>query len=87
MAPQLTSASSALSLDTPDKLMPDEETAQMLGVTVGTLATWRSNKRYDLPYVRVGRLIRYRLSDVRQWIDHRTEAMQQAVPARSRRRS
>lgn len=76
-----------LTLDTSDRLMPDEETAQMLGVTVGTLATWRSSKRYDLPFVRVGRLIRYRLSDVRQWIDTRTEAMQQTVSARSRRRS
>jgi predicted DNA-binding transcriptional regulator AlpA len=83
MAPQLTTPQ--LTLDTPDRLMPDDETGQMLGVTVGTLATWRSTNRYDLPFVRVGRLIRYRLSDVRQWIDSRTEATTQAVPSRARK--
>ena len=59
-------------LDTSDRLLSIADTAELLGVTVGTLNTWRSNKRYDLAYVRVGRCIRYRLSDVLEWINSRT---------------
>ena len=28
------------------------------------MSTWRSTKRYGLSYVKVGRLVRYRLADV-----------------------
>lgn len=36
-----------------------EETAQFLGVTVGTLQVWRSTKRYPLPYLKIGRKVMY----------------------------
>lgn len=40
-------------------LWTPEETAQYLGVTVGTLQVWRTTKRYPLPYVKVGRKAMY----------------------------
>ncbi|WP_081579023.1 helix-turn-helix domain-containing protein [Leptospirillum ferriphilum] len=49
-------------------LLPPKETAKLLGVQEQTLAAWRLYGR-DLPYVRVGRLIRYRKSDVLAWIE------------------
>jgi hypothetical protein len=54
-------------------LLTKEQTAERLGnVSIGTLAVWRSKKRYNLPYIKVGALIRYRLSDVEDFIRRRT---------------
>ena len=38
--------------------------AEYIGVKPGTLQVWRSTKRYPLPYLKVGRLVRYRQSDL-----------------------
>lgn len=45
-------------------LMTPQEVAERLGVSTTTLSTWRSTKRYPLAYVKVGRLVRYRIGDV-----------------------
>lgn len=50
------------------KLLTPQQTAEILGVTVATLATWRCTKRYPLPYVKTGRLVRYREADVLAYI-------------------
>jgi excisionase family DNA binding protein len=46
--------------------------AQYLGVTVSTLEVWRSTKRYPLPYVKVGRLVKYRRADLDAFLESRT---------------
>lgn len=45
--------------------------AHALGVSIRTLATWRSTGRHSLPYVKIGRLVRYREHDVREWLQAR----------------
>ena len=45
-----------------DRLINDAEAAEYLDTTTSTLAVWRCTGRYDLPYVKVGRNVRYRLS-------------------------
>lgn len=42
------------------------------GVPVGTQAVWRCTGRYGLPYIKVGRLVRYRRSAVETWLESRT---------------
>ncbi|GLQ08066.1 MULTISPECIES: helix-turn-helix domain-containing protein [Alphaproteobacteria] len=49
-------------------LLTAGEVSNILGVTTGTLAVWRATKRYDLPYVKSGRLVRYREQDVHAFI-------------------
>lgn len=49
--------------DASDELTP-EETARTLNTTVGTLAVWRSTRRYDLPFVKYPSCIRYLRTDV-----------------------
>lgn len=44
------------------KLLSRQETAELLGVSSGTLAVWLCCKRYDLPYIKVGRLVKYILN-------------------------
>ena len=48
------------------------EAAEFIGVQVQTLAVWRTTGRYSLPFVRVGRLIKYRRSDLEKWLADRT---------------
>jgi hypothetical protein len=50
-------------------LLSREETAALLGVQTNTLAVWALHQRYALPYVKVGRRVKYRLSDVLCFIE------------------
>lgn len=52
-----------------EELLRPEDIATLLGVAKKTLANWRSENKGP-PYVKVGRLARYRLSDVEQWAGH-----------------
>ena len=49
----------------------EKKTAEVLGVKVSTLTNWRTTGRYALPYVKVGRLVRYRVVDLANWIARR----------------
>jgi excisionase family DNA binding protein len=49
-------------------LLTREQAAAYLGVAVQTLAMWKWAKRYDLPFVRIGRLIKYRKSELDAFI-------------------
>ena len=39
------------------------------GVKINTLAVWRMTNRYGLPFVKLGKVIRCRKSDLDEWID------------------
>jgi len=69
------------------KLLSAEEAAQILGATVGTLAAWRCTRKYDLPFIKIGTLVRYRMSDLRDWIARRAVNLpsQQNGTSRGRR--
>lgn len=55
-----------------DRLLSPEEAAGYLGVVENTLSVWRSTGRYNLPYIKVGRLVRYRLSDLQAFLARHT---------------
>ena len=57
-----------------DSLAPPKSVAKNLNVTVGTLQVWRSTGRYDLPYIKIGGKVMYRISDVNQVIESRQHA-------------
>ena len=50
------------------QLLTPDEVAKVLGVKPETLATWRYTKRYNLPYIKSGRLVRYKQDDVQSFI-------------------
>ncbi len=54
-------------------LLSRKETAEILGVTEGTLAVWASTKRYNLTFIKVGRLAKYRYSDIERFLEQRTQ--------------
>lgn len=57
-------------------LLTEPQAAEMLGVCAGTLKQarlgYKSSPLYSLPYVSIGRAIRYKRSDVIDWIDKHT---------------
>jgi excisionase family DNA binding protein len=53
------------------KLLTPDQVSDLLGVTPHTLAVWRSEGRYNLPYMKTGRLVRYREGDVKRFIEDR----------------
>ena len=59
-----------------DLLLSRREAAKYLGITESTLSVWACTKRYSLPYVKLGRLAKYRLSDLDAFIERRTITQQ-----------
>lgn len=55
-------------------LLDEKAASTYLGLSPGTLSVWRSTGRYALPFVKIGRKVRYRMSDLDLWIDQRTRA-------------
>jgi Helix-turn-helix domain len=49
-------------------LLNRDQAANILGLKPQTLAVWASTQRYELPYVKVGRSVKYRLSDLEMFI-------------------
>lgn len=54
-------------------LLTTKQAASYLGLTnPNTLEVWRCTKRYPLPYIKVGGLVRYRLTDLDVFLADRT---------------
>jgi predicted site-specific integrase-resolvase len=54
------------------ELLDERAAADVIDVTPGTLSVWRSTGRYALPFLKVGRKVRYRRSDLLSWLEKRT---------------
>jgi hypothetical protein len=68
------------------ELKTDIEASQKLKVSPGTLAVWRSTKRYPLPFVKMGSRIFYRESDLEDFIASRVVNLPKAEPQSRRNR-
>jgi excisionase family DNA binding protein len=53
-------------------LMDTEAAADYLGVAPRSLEVWRCIKRHSIPYIKVGRLVKYRQTDLDAWLESRT---------------
>jgi predicted DNA-binding transcriptional regulator AlpA len=61
-----------------DQLLTEVQVADLLRLSYRTLQTWRSDK-VGPPYVRVGRAIRYRRSDLIAWMVSNTVRPSQSL--------
>ena len=57
----------------PAQLIDTKTAAALLNVHPRTLETWRSSQRYPLKFVKVGRLAKYRISDLEAFIESRVK--------------
>ncbi|UVJ44295.1 helix-turn-helix domain-containing protein [Pseudomonas sp. LS1212] len=58
--------------ENPIFIVAPEQAAFAIDVKTSTLAVWRSTGRYNLPYLKVGRLVKYRISDLAEFLASRT---------------
>lgn len=56
-----------------DQLLNSKQAADYLGIAVETLNVWRCTKRYNLSYIKVGRLVKYRQSALDAFLESRTQ--------------
>ncbi len=56
-------------------LLTREQAAEYLGIAAQTLAIWATTGRYNLPFIKVGRLARYRRRDLDKFLESRTVGM------------
>ena len=52
-------------------LLKDAQAAAFLDLAPGTMSVWRCTGRESIPYLKVGRNVRYRLGDLRRWLNER----------------
>ena len=55
-------------------LLTPRDVARQLAVSEETLTTWRCTRRQHIPFVKVGRLVRYKREDVSAYIAERLQA-------------
>jgi excisionase family DNA binding protein len=52
---------------TKDQLLTTAQAAEILGLSEGTLSTWRCTRRAEVPYLKIGGRVRDRRSNVEAW--------------------
>jgi len=55
-----------------DLLLTRPQAAEYLGIKPQTLSVWACSNRYNLPFIRVGRSVRYKKSDLDTFLAART---------------
>ena len=58
----------------PAGLMTPRDAAVYIGVKINTLAVWRMTNKYGLPFVKLGKVVRYRKTDLDEWINKNVSA-------------
>jgi hypothetical protein len=53
-------------------LLNEQEAATLLSVAPGTLSVWRFTGRYNVPFIKVGRSVRYSQRALEEWLTRRT---------------
>jgi len=60
-------------IPTNTSLLTRKQAAEYLGLKENTLAVWATTKRHSLPYVKVGRLVKYRLADLQAFLERNVQ--------------
>lgn len=61
-----------MSIKSGSNLLTRAEAAKYLGLNPRTLDVWACTKRYNLKFIKVGRLAKYRIEDLEQFLNERT---------------
>lgn len=52
----------------PGLLLTPDDLESIYGIPKATQATWRCTGRWSLPYIKVGRNVRYRRESIEEWL-------------------
>jgi Helix-turn-helix domain len=61
------------------ELLTPEQCSQKIGVPTATLAVWRCRQNVRLKYVKIGRHVRYRLSDIESFVSENVHGASEAA--------
>jgi len=59
----------AMTETNPDELLDTKQAAQVLTLKSQTLDLWRTTKRVAIPYLKLGRSVRYRRGDLTAYLE------------------
>ena len=57
-----------------NNLLSTDQAAEKLGISPNTLRVWRSKNRIDLPYFKIGALVKYLEDDIDSYINNNRHA-------------
>lgn len=66
-----------------DALFTRAQAAAYLGVSPSSLATWACRQTHPIPYIKIGRSVRYRRADLDAFLEHNTHHVDAAAMAAS----
>lgn len=58
-----------------EKLLTPKDASIYLGLSIGTLAVWRTTGRHELPFIKIGGRVRYKVEDLDNWVTSRTKTI------------
>ena len=53
----------------PIPLRTEKQAAEYLGTTPGTLSVWRCTRQVKIPFIKIGKAVRYKQSDLDAFIE------------------
>ncbi len=57
----------------PNRLLTEKEVEAEYGINHRTLQAWRVRRSDGIPFIHLGRAVRYRVKDVEAWLDSQTK--------------
>lgn len=57
----------------PNQLLTRKQVADILGIKEKTLANWKCTGRYNLACIKIGKLVRYKMSELEKFLEKGTE--------------
>lgn len=55
------------------QLLTRKQVADILGIKEKTLANWKSTGCHNLPHIKIGKLVRYKISELEKFLEKGTE--------------
>ncbi len=58
-------------IPTDKPFLSPKDLSKFIDISVGTLAVWRTNGTYGIPYIKIGGKVMYPVTEVNKWIQSR----------------
>jgi len=58
---------------TDDVLIDTVKASKLLGIPAATLAKWRSTRETEIPFIKIGRAVKYRTTDLLEFVEKNTQ--------------
>jgi excisionase family DNA binding protein len=70
-----------------DEILKYAGASELTKFSPGTLRVFVSQRRHGIPFIKIGRSVRFKRSQLQKWMDDRSVNVAPATPTRGRRRA